>query len=709
VVPGPLDQRTGGYLYDARMMRELRARGWEVVVHELEGEVPPALGPGPGASPVPASGTGGEDEPAVRHLEAILAALPDGALVLLDGLAMGGMPEPGPLSRQAHRLRLVSLVHHPLFLETGGDPARRQALKEREAAALAHCRGVITTSAHTARQVEALGVPAAAVRVAPPGTEPAPASRGPDPGDPPVFLCVASVVPRKGHDVLVEALARLRTRCPEPWVVQLVGSLNRAPGFAREVEHRIRELGLADRVHLVGEVTEARLQAHYDAASVFVLASHHEGFGMVLTEALARGLPVVATTGGAIPGTLPPGSDHPGGAARLVPPGDAEALAQALADLLDPELRGRAREGALGHAATFPDWVAAAAVLETALRELGGDPPPPRHATFPTTWLALREPVDHRSRAHALLSPLVAFLEAPPSAPPAGKGGGGEGGRGHVVDLGSGTGSNLRYLAPRLDPRREGADPLPWVLVDHDPELLAVAVAVAEAEAGVGAGAGAGAGATRAAGDEGSGGAPSRSVPPVRTVVGDLAAEGIAAMVGARLVTASALLDLVSEGWVDRMVEACRGEGAAALFALSYDGRVAWTPAHPLDAAVMEAVNDHQHQDKGLGPALGPGATAFAARRFREAGFRVGRAASPWVLGPADAPLVRALLDGWVEAAEEMRPDRRQEFRSWGRERQALLEEGRPFTLVVGHEDLLALPPGAGAVEPRASAPGEAP
>jgi len=691
VVPGPLDQRTGGYLYDARMMSELRARGWEVVVHELEGEVPPAPAPGPGASTVPA----GEDEPAVRHLEAILAVLPERALVLLDGLAMGGMPEPGPLSRQAHRLRLVSLVHHPLFLETGLDTARRQTLKEREAAALAHCCGVITTSAHTARQVEALGVPAAAVRVAPPGTEPAPASRGPAPGDPPVFLCVASVVPRKGHDVLVEALARLRTRCPEPWVVQLVGSLDRAPGFAREVEHRIRELGLTDRVHLAGEVTEARLQAHYDGASVFVLPSHHEGFGMVLTEALARGLPVVATTGGAIPGTLPPSSDHPGGAAHLVPPGDAEALAQALADLLDPELRGRAREGALGYAATFPDWVSAAAVLETALRELGGDPPPPRHATFPTSWLGLREPVDHRSRAHALLSPLVPFLKAPPSAPPAGNGGGGEGGRGHVVDLGSGTGSNLRYLAPRLDPRREGADPLPWVLVDHDPELLAVAVAEA--------------GASRATAAEGSVAAPSRSVPPVRAVVGDLAAEGITAMVGARLVTASALLDLVSEGWVDRMVEACRGEGAAALFALSYDGRVAWTPAHPLDAAVMEAVNDHQHQDKGLGPALGPGATAFAARRFREAGFRVGRAASPWVLGPADAPLARALLDGWVEAAQEMRPDRRQEFLSWGRERQALLEEGRPFTLVVGHQDLLALPPGAGAVDPGASASGEAP
>jgi glycosyltransferase involved in cell wall biosynthesis/SAM-dependent methyltransferase len=674
VVPGPLDQRTGGYLYDARMVRELRARGWDLAVHELEGTFPPE--PAREATP--------EEPTAVRHLEAVLAALPGGALVLLDGLAMGGMPDPGPLSRHAHRLRLVSLVHHPLFLETGLSPERRERLRTLEAAALRHCRGVITTSAHTAREVEAMGVPGARVRVARPGTDPAPFSRGPDPGDPPVFLCVASVVPRKGQDVLVEALARLQVRHPGPWVARLVGSLDRAPDFARQVEAQIRSQGLEERVQLVGEVSDAELEAHYDGASVFVLPSHHEGFGMVLTEALAGGLPVGATTGGAIPETVS------GGAARLVPPGDAEALAEALAEVLGKPLaealaqpRVSAREAARQHAALLPDWTEAAAVLERALREWAEPEAQPAHATFPATWLALREPADHRSRASELLEPLLSWMGMQ------------AGRRGHVVDLGSGTGSNLRFLAPRLARAAGEADPLPWVLVDHDAALLAEAASLA-------------ASASAAAAVSQASGSPDRvrPLPPVETVVGDLAAEGIEAVAGAQLVTASALLDLVSEAWVERLVEACRTHGAAALFGLSYDGRVIWTPAHPVDAEVRAAVNAHQHQDKGLGGALGPDATEHTARCFREAGFSVRRAASPWVLGPGDAPLIRPLVEGWVAAAVEARPDREAAFRAWGRDRLALLEGGGTFTLEVGHEDLLALPPGLPPGLPPALPPG---
>ena len=694
MVPGPLDQRTGGYLYDARMARELRARAWQVEVHEVEGTFPPHLAPH--LAP--------EEESAVRHLGIVLEALPEGALVLLDGLAMGGMPDPGPLSRHAERLCLVSLVHHPLFLETGLSPERRELLRTREAAALSHCRGVITTSAHTAGEVEALGVPGLRVRVAPPGTDPAPISRGPDPGDPPVLLCVASVVPRKGHDVLVEALARLRDRRPGPWVARLVGSLERAPDFVRKVEAQIRSQGLEERVHLEGEVSDAELEAHYDGASVFVLASHHEGFGMVLTEALARGLPVVATTGGAVRDTVP------GGAARLVTPGNAEALAGALEEALDAALgeasagasarasagasgegevaaRETAREAGRQRAAALPDWTEAAAVLEAGLRELETLGVRPAHATFPPTWLALREPADHRSRATELLEPLRTWMWMQ------------AGGTGHVVDLGCGTGSNLRFLAPRLASAEQKAEPLPWVLVDHDPALLAEALSLA-AEAELEAADAGTADAGTAAGDPATGDAsepsataePAHPRPRVETRVGDLAAEGIEAVAGARLVTASALLDLVSEAWVDRLVKACRAHGAAAHFALSYDGRVTWEPAHPLDAEVLGAVNTHQHQDKGLGGALGPGATEVTARRFREAGFRVLRAASPWVLGPGDAPLVRPLVEGWVAAAVEARPDREADFRAWARDRLALLERGGTFALEVGHEDLLALP-----------------
>jgi hypothetical protein len=248
------------------------------------------------------------------------------------------------------------------------------------------------------------------------------------------------------------------------------------------------------------------------------------------------------------------------------------------------------------------------------------------------------------------------------------------------VDLGSGTGSNLRFLAPRLARAAGEADPLPWVLVDHDAALLAEAASLASSSASA---------VSQASASPDS----VRPLPPVETVVGDLAAEGIEAVAGAQLVTASALLDLVSEAWVERLVEACRTHGAAALFGLSYDGRVTWTPAHPLDAEVRSAVNAHQHQDKGLGGALGPDATEHTARCFREAGFSVRRAASPWVLGPGDAPLIRPLVEGWVAAAVEARPDREAAFRAWGRDRLALLEGGGTFTLEVGHEDLLALPP----------------
>ncbi len=349
-VPGPLEQQTGGYLYDARMAAGLRRRGWTVEVHNLEGAFPDA------------------DAAAEASLDGVLRALEDGSRVLVDGLALGGLP--GPAAAHGGRLRILALVHHPLSDETGLPAAVRSSLAARERRALAAASGVIVTSGYTARGLERFAVPAARVRVARPGTDPAPPAAGPGPGEPPRLLSVASVVPRKGHDVLVAALARLRHL---PWRCVCAGSLDRAPAHARRVRAAVDERGLAGRVRFAGECGRPALDRLYAGSSVFVLASHYEGYGMALAEALARGLPVVATAGGAIPDTV--ASD----AALLTPPGDDRALAEALGSLLDPDGEaagaGARRRAALAaaarrQAAALPDWEAAVRTFEEHLLSL---------------------------------------------------------------------------------------------------------------------------------------------------------------------------------------------------------------------------------------------------------------------------------------------------------------------------------------------------
>jgi glycosyltransferase involved in cell wall biosynthesis len=649
VVPGALDQRTGGYLYDARMVEELRRRGWRVTVHSLEGRFP-------------------DPDPRARgSLEGTLSRIPPGGLVLLDGLAMGGLPD--VLEGQGSRLRLVALVHHPLADETGLDPGQRERLAELERRALAACRGVVVTSPFTADRVEdALGVSRERIRVAPPGTRPAPPAVGPGPLAPPRMLCVGAVIPRKGQDVLVEALATLREA---PWSCTIAGSLARAPDFARSVRRRVEALGLEGRVRFPGELEEGALDRLYHTASLLVLPSHYEGYGMVLTEALARGLPVVSTTGGAIPGTVP------STAGILVPPGNAPALANALRRLLDGGERARFAQAATAHARRFRDWDAAAGVLEEALLDLGrgkaAEGTPPTRApvdrtptegmsaerapadTFSPDWLELREPVDHRSRPSALLRPLRAAWHA----------------RGwhRVLDLGSGTGSNFRYLSPRLPGRQA------WTLVDHDPSLLA-----------------------RFHGPDPG--------PEVRRVEGDLETEGLSRVAEAHLVTASALLDLVSDAWLTDLVDACRRAGAGALLALSYDGSVTWSPSREArgedrregeeggeDSWVLETLNAHQQGEKGMGRALGPSAPHRARALFQGAGFHTWLLPSPWHLAPGDRPLALALLEGWVEALLEESPESEERIRRWHARRREGLEQGER-SLTVGHLDLLAIPSG---------------
>ena len=260
-------------------------------------------------------------------------------------------------------------------------------------------------------------------------------------------------------------------------------------------------------------------------------------------------------------------------------------------------------------------------------------------------WLALREPVDHRSRAADLVAPLVEWFGSRPSR--------------RVLDLGSGTGSNLRYLAPRL-PGEQG-----WTLVDRDAAALDRATGAAVAVPGV---------------------------ARVERVLGELDREGLELVARADLVTASALLDLVTHEWLERLAATCRAAGNAALLTLTWDGTMTWGgDPDPDDALVADAMRSHQLRDKGMGPALGPAAGPAAELAFRSAGYDTRLRPSPWHLGPADASLARALIDGWVAAAAEQRPADAPLIRDWAARRRATAAQR--FRLEVGHVDLLALPP----------------
>ena len=344
VVPGSLAQNTGGYLYDARIVNELRQRAWRVTVHNLEGAFPVV------------------DNQARASITQTLEACPDGARVVIDGLALAGFADLA--DTHSSRLRILGLIHHPLAEETGLADQTRQQLATREREALTACRGVVVTSAFTAKQMDTYGVPTSSVRV----VSPARLAQGPSCGDPPSLLCVASVIPRKGHEVLIHALARLREIL---WTCVCVGSLTRAPTYAALVQEQARTNGLSGRICFPGECSTDVVNDFYHTSSVFVLPSHYEGYGLVLVEAMARGLPIVSTTAGAIPSTVPPDTG------MLVEPGNPELLAGALGALLAGEA-GQVRRNMIGaaarrHASSLPSWDQAGRVFAAAILELAPD------------------------------------------------------------------------------------------------------------------------------------------------------------------------------------------------------------------------------------------------------------------------------------------------------------------------------------------------
>jgi glycosyltransferase involved in cell wall biosynthesis len=331
VVPGSIETLTGGYIYDRRILAGLVAQGWETHVVSLPESFP---------SPSPAE---------LETAAATLAAIPRGRVVVIDGLALAGLVPALPAQRE--RLRLVALVHHPLAYETGLDEDRAAALHAAEQAALEQVEKVIVTSRWTREALADFGVAPQRIAVVEPGTERGELHTGG--GGVPRLLCVASLTARKGHEVLLDALAELEDR---RWHLYCAGSETREPDVAARIRGQIRALGLEERVTLLGEIAPERLAPHYAQADVFVLASHLEGYGMAFAEALAHGLPIVATQGGAVGGTVPTE------AGLLVPTGDVDALAAALARVLDdPSELARLNVGAAAARTTLPSWAAAAA------------------------------------------------------------------------------------------------------------------------------------------------------------------------------------------------------------------------------------------------------------------------------------------------------------------------------------------------------------
>lgn len=261
------------------------------------------------------------------------------------------------------------------------------------------------------------------------------------------------------------------------------------------------------------------------------------------------------------------------------------------------------------------------------------------------TWLALRETADAAARSTTLTQAIAdALLPERPI---------------RIVDLGTGTGSNVRYLSPRLPAPQE------WLLVDRDPAVLAELRRQMSSLRG-----------------------PRSRVETRRLRLDKL--DDPAIFDGRHLVTASALLDLVSERWLGTLAARCRAIGAAALFALTYNGRSSCAPAEPEDDEIRVLMNRHQRQnDKGFGPAAGPDAADFAARCFLAAGYIVRREASDWVLPPDARELQRGLIDGWADAAAEIDPARSVMIRSWRERRIAHVEAGQSIVKVC-HEDMAA-------------------
>ncbi len=328
LIPGALDQLTGGYLFARHVVEGLRARGTDIDVIELAGRYPDA------------------DAEAQANAAAALRGLADDMPAVIDGLALAGFAP--CLASESRRLRLLGWVHHPLADETGLSASEESRFRALETELLPLLRGIICPSRCTGDAVARYGVDSKRIGVAPPGTLKPPHQRRAMPGPILRLLTVATVTPRKAYLPLIEALKQIKR---DDWRLDCIGSITRDEAHVARVRRAIAAAGFEARVTLRDEIPQEKLGAAYDSADLFVLPSYHEGYGMALAEALAHGLPVIASNAGAIPELVPPS------AGVLVPAGDVALLAAALSQLLDDrDALARLAQGAAKAGAALPDW-----------------------------------------------------------------------------------------------------------------------------------------------------------------------------------------------------------------------------------------------------------------------------------------------------------------------------------------------------------------
>ena len=348
VFPGDLAALTGGYAYDRRVIDGLKTLGWQVQLISL-GE--------------------GYPFPSKEQLDkaaALLLGLEFGVPMLVDGLALGVLPDLVPLLAKRHPI--VGLIHHPLALEVGLSVNQVLALQESEKKSLVYVHRVVANSPKTSRDLTGFyEVPSQHVTVILPGTDrcttlQAHTLLSKHSLRPVQLLSVGAVISRKGFHILVEALHALKSLS---WTLTIAGDVTRDVHAFAHLQEVIRLYSLEDRIHVLGAVSDLELQKLYTNSDVFVLASLYEGYGMVFAEAMAYGLPIVATTGGAIGDTVPKQ------AGVLVEPGNAASLSDAIRLLVEnSQYRSLLSQGARDAAQKQPTWDDSVQKFDLLLKEL---------------------------------------------------------------------------------------------------------------------------------------------------------------------------------------------------------------------------------------------------------------------------------------------------------------------------------------------------
>jgi glycosyltransferase involved in cell wall biosynthesis len=337
IVPAPFETISGGYGYDRRIVAGLRAAGHAVKIIELPGVFPLA------------------DEITRNAACAAWDALPD-ATPVIDGLALPALQgmDDALVARGA-----VGLIHHPTSLETGLSDAERDRLRAIEQRLMSRMTRLIVTSDATAEQlVTSFGIARDRITVVMPGTDDAPRSSGSGSATCEI-LSIGTLVPRKGHDLLLRALARLFDL---DWHLTIVGSPQRDPAHAQALQALTEDLHITGRVRFAGELTGDALEALWQRADLFALASQHEGYGMAMAEALKRGVPVAVTAVGIAPILVAPQ------VGMLVQPGDRDTLSKSLRRVIFcAELRHDMAEAAWQAGLALPSWEAQARSFATAL------------------------------------------------------------------------------------------------------------------------------------------------------------------------------------------------------------------------------------------------------------------------------------------------------------------------------------------------------